>query len=69
MVIGGCFNMRIYVTMVQMVVPRRKLTPVYLIKDINMIYLILGNPCSSTKMKPVKKPSNLKGVSGRRSQP
>ena len=47
--------MRIYISMVQMVVPKRKLTQVYLMKGINMVYLILDNPCSSTKMRLVKK--------------
>ena len=47
--------MRIYISMVQMVVPKRKLTQVYLMKGIKMVYLILDNPCSSTKMRLVKK--------------
>ena len=47
--------MRIYISMVQMVVPKRKLTQVCLMKGINMVYLILDNPCSSTKMRLVKK--------------
>ena len=47
--------MRIYISMVQMVVPKRKLSQVCLMKGINMVYLILDNPCSSTKMRLVKK--------------
>ena len=47
--------MRIYISMVQMVVPKRKLTQVCLMEGINMVYLILDNPCSSTKMRLVKK--------------
>ena len=60
--------MRIYINMVQMVVPRKKLTQVYPMKGINMVYLILDNPCSSTKVRLVKKLSNLERVIGRRSQ-
>ena len=62
MVIGECFSMTIYISMVQMVAPRRKLTRVYLMKDINMVYLILDNPFSSTKMRSVKRLKNLEGV-------
>ena len=57
-----------YISKVQMVVPKRKLTQVCLMKGINMVYSILDNPCSSTKMRLVKKLRNLEGVGGR-SQP
>ena len=61
--------MGIYVSMVHMVVPRRKLTWIYLIKDINMMYFILGNARSITKMRSVKELSNFEGVRGKKSQP
>ena len=60
--------MRVFISTLRMVLSKRKFTQVYLMKDFNMVYLILDNPLSSSKMISVKKLNSLEGIRGRRTQ-